>query len=127
MESKEYYQSIMSVIEYLIDGHKDITYEKATDLSGEYWPRIYDLLCGNHIGVGISGGCFHVTNPQYLNPIHADCMHALDEIAKQEADRELANKAHETDIRYARKAYWVSWVAIAVAVLSLAWQIIKEI
>ena len=95
METKEFYQSLMAVIEYIAAGHSEVTCEKGEELSGEYWPRIYRLFSNEHVGVGISGGDFHITQPQYLSPIYADCGHALEEIGKREADRQLDNRVKE--------------------------------
>lgn len=98
---------------------------KGEELSGEYWPRIYRLFSNEHVGVGISGGDFHITQPQYLSPIYADCGHALEEIGKREADRQLDNRVKESNIKYARRAFWISVGALIVAATSLVWQLIQ--
>ena len=123
MMTKEYYQSLMSVIEYIEAGHSEISCDKGTELSGDYWPRIFRLFQSERVGVGLGGGDFHVTQPQYLNPIYADCLHAIEEIEKRDADRELANEAKRTSMKYARRAYWISIIAIVIAAASLIWQI----
>ena len=125
METKEFYQSLMAVIEYIAAGHSEVTCEKGEELSGEYWPRIYRLFSNEHVGVGISGGDFHITQPQYLSPIYADCGHALEEIGKREADRLLDNRVKESNIKYARRAFWISVGALIVAATSLVWQLIQ--
>lgn len=126
METKEFYQSLMAVIEYIAAGHSEVTCEKGEELSGEYWPRIYRLFSNEHVGVGISGGDFHITQPQYLSPIHTDCGHALEEIGKREADdRQLDNRVKESNIKYARRAFWISVGALIVAATSLVWQLIQ--
>lgn len=127
MESKEYYQSLMSVIEYVASGHSEITCEKGTELSGEYWARIFLLFTNEHIGVGLEGGDFYITQPQYLNPIHADCIQAINAIEKQEADRELSNRSTEFHMKYTRKALRISITAILIAAISLIWQIIIQL
>lgn len=125
METKEFYRSLMSVIEYVGDGHSEITCEQGEELAGEYWPRIFRLFKEEHIGFGAGGGDFHVTQPQYLSPIYADCGHALEEIGKREADRNLDNKVKESNMKYARRAFWISIGALIVAATSLIWQIIQ--
>ena len=125
METKEFYRSLMAVIEYIAAGHSEVTCEKGEELSGEYWPRIYRLFSNEHVGVGISGGDFHITQPQYLSPIYADCGHALEEIGKREADRQLDNRVKESNIKYARRAFWISVGALIVAATSLVWQLIQ--
>lgn len=124
MMTKEYCQSLMSVIEYVEAGHSEISCGKGTELSGDYWPRIFRLFQSERVGVGLSGGDFHVTQPQYLNPIYADCLHAIEEIEKRDADRELGNAATKSNMKYARRAYWISIIAIVIAAASLAWQIL---
>lgn len=125
--TKEYYQALMSVIEYVGEGHYEITRKKGEELAGEYWPRIFRLFKNERIGVAISDGSFDITQPQYLSPIYADCVHAIEEIGKREEDRRLANEAHATDIKYAHKAYWISIAAIGIAAASLAWQIFTQV
>lgn len=125
MESKEYYQSFILVINYATEGHRRITLEKGEELAGNYWPRIYRVLCENKVGIGISGGNFNITQGQYMNPIYADCIHALEVIEKREADRELDNAVKRSNIRYAKRAYWISIGALIVAALSFLWQIYK--
>jgi hypothetical protein len=124
MESKEYYQSFISVINYVADGHRVITLEKGEELAGNYWPRIYLALKENKIGVGMSGGQFDITQAQYLNPIYEDCIHALEEIEKREADRSLDRASKYAGIKYARFAFWISVSALLVSLASLVWQII---
>lgn len=126
METKEYYESFISVIDYVAQGNTVITLEKGEELAGNYWPRIYRILKEEKVGVPISGGRFNITQGQYLNPIYEDCQHALEEIAKQEADRELDRASKYAGIKYARFAFWISAIALLVAILSLVWQIIES-
>lgn len=127
METKEYYQSLMAVIEYVAAGHKEISRAKGEELAGNYWARIYRLFKEECIGVPISGGDFDITQGQYLNPIYEDCIHALEEIKKHEADRNLDNAVKLSNIKYAKSAYRISIISIAVAAIALAWQIIIQI
>lgn len=125
METKEYYESFISVIEYVANGNSEITLETGEELAGNYWPRIYQVMKENKIGFGYIGGGFQITQGQYLNPIYADCQHALDEIAQKEADRELDRASKYAGIKYARFAFWISIGALLVAIASLVWQIIE--
>lgn len=125
MDTKEYYQALMAVIEYVGKGHREISCDKGTELAGNYWPRICQLLRNEKIATIFASGDLCITRPQYLNPIHADCIHAIAEIAKKDADRDLDNKAKESNMRYARRAFWISIGALIVAATSLVWQIIQ--
>ena len=124
MGTKEYYQSVIAVIKYVADGNRVITCEKGEELSGNYWPRIYQLFKDEGIGVPIVGGEFHVTRGHLLNPIHEDCIHALEELEQKEADRRLDRTSKYAGIKYARFAFVVSLIALAVSLASLVWQII---
>lgn len=115
METKEFYQALMTVIEYVADGHTKISCEKGTKLADGYWPRIFQYLQNEKIGVCMSGGDFHITQGQYLNPIYADCGHALEEIEKLEEDRALDNAVKRSNIKYAHRAFWISIGALIVA------------
>lgn len=114
----------MAVIDYVAEGHKDLTAEKGQELSGRYWPRIYELFKDEHIGTPIEGGEIYVTNGQYLNPIYEDCIHAIKELDEREADRKLDRASKYAGIKYARAAFWISIGALLVAAASLVWQII---
>lgn len=127
METKEYYESFISVIEFASKGNSKITLENGEELAGNYWPRIYNVLIKEKVGVGSTTGDLYVRQPQYLNPIYEDCQNALEEIAKQEEDLELDRASKYAGIKYARFAFWISIGALIVAVLSLAWQIIESL
>ena len=127
METKEYYESFISVIDFVAKGNTTITLENGEELAGNYWPRIYRVLKEEKVGIPITGGEFIVTQGQYLNPIYEDCQNALEDIAKQEEDRELDRASKYAGIKYARFAFWISIGALIVAVLSLAWQIIESL
>lgn len=127
METKEYYRAFMAVIEYVSSGSREIPCSEGERLAGEYWPRIFRAMQREHIGTGSGGGDFFISQPQYLTPIYADCTHAIREIEKMEEDRALDNLAKETDMKYARKAYWISLAALTVAASSLAWQVITRL
>lgn len=53
MGTKEYYKSLMAVIEYVGNGHRDIAREKGQELSGRYWPRVYETMKTLKIGYGV--------------------------------------------------------------------------
>ena len=125
METKEYYQSLIAVIRYVADGNTEITNGKGVELAGNYWPRIRSFLKAERTGVPISGGEFHITRSVYLNPIYEDCKHALEELERQEADRELDRASKYAGIKYARFSLFVSIGALIVALVALVWQIIE--
>lgn len=91
---------------------------------GNYWPRIYQLFKDEKIGIPIEGGEFHITHGYLLNPIYEDCIHALEELERMEADRRLDRASKYAGIKYARFAFVVSLIALAVSLASLVWQII---
>ena len=124
METKEYYQSLMAVIDYVAEGHKDLTAEKGQELSGRYWPRIYDLFKAEKIGTPFEGGSMYITRGQYLNPIYEDCIHAIKRLDEQDADRELDNAAKLSNIKYAKRAFIISIISLIVAIAALVWQFI---
>ena len=124
METKEYYESFISVIGFVAKGNSIITLEDGEALAGNYWPRIYNVLKEEKIGVAVVGGEFHITRGQYLNPIYEDCKHALNELERQEADTELDRASKYAGIKYARFSLFVSIGALIVALAALIWQII---
>lgn len=124
MGTKEYYKSLMAVIEYVGNGHRDIAREKGQELSGRYWPRIYETMKNLKIGSGDDAGCFYVTKPQRLDPLYEDCIHAIKELEEAEMDRALDRASKYAGIKYARFAFVVSLIALAVSLATLVWQVI---
>lgn len=127
METKEYYESFISVIEFVAKGNNVITLADGEELAGNYWPRIYNVLKEERTGVAIVGGEFHVTRGHLLNPIYEDCKHALAELERHEEDRCLDRASKYSGIKYARRAYWISIVSLGVAACALLWQVITQI
>ena len=123
METKEYYESFI----FVAKGNTTITLENGEELAGNYWPRIYRVLKEEKVGIPIAGGEFIITQGQYLNPIYKDCQHALEEIAKQEEDRELDRASKYAGIKYARFAFWISIDALLASIATLVWQIIESL
>lgn len=127
METKEYYQAFISIIDYVNNENNTITCEKGEELAGNYWPRIYEFLYEKRIGVASSGGDIFITQSQYLSSIYEDCLHSIKEIENQEYDRNLDNKAKKYNIKYAKRAFWISIIALLVGIVTLAWQILQTI
>lgn len=127
MNTKEYYQAFISIIDYVANGNNNITRETGEELAGNYWPRIYDILYEKKIGVASSGGDIFITQSQYLSLIYEDCLHSIKELEKQEYDRDLDNKAKKYNIKYAKRAFWISIGALLVGIITLSWQILQTV
>lgn len=125
--SKEFYQSVIRVIEYISEGNRSILCEKGEELAGNYWPAVVVLFKEHHAVSVMEGGDIHVTQWQYLNPIYEDCKNHVRFIEKAEADRELANREKIENITYGRKGYRLSRIAILLSAIAILVEIARAI
>lgn len=127
MRQKEYYEAFLSVIEFITSGNNAITMDEGERIAGDYWPRIYHVLKEEKVGVTQLGGVFHITQPDNVKPLRADCRYALEEIAQYGADRDFEKFVKEFNMKYAKMAYNVSLASISIAAIALIWQIVSLI
>lgn len=103
--SKEFYESVIRVIELFEDGNEFVSCEKGYELAGNYWPAVVELFKENHAVCVYTGGHIQVTYDQYLDPLYEDCKNHLKSIQKAEYDRNLANEESRCNIKYGKKGY----------------------
>ena len=127
MEPKEYYLAVIAIIDFVFEGNETVTAEKGVELAGAYWPRIFSEFSSLKLGVPISNGDFRFTRTVFLAPVREDCMHALEEIAKREEDRDLDNKSKNASIKQSQRAFVISVIAIIVSVLTFILQVFHVI
>lgn len=106
--SKEFYESVIRVIDYLNPYSKevwDVMPGKGAELAGDYWPEIGRMFKEDlHLG-WFDWGRFHINKRERLASLKKECEHIIARIEKAEADRELANREKIENITYGRKAY----------------------
>lgn len=108
MESKEYYEALLRVYDYLSENRDGIDCATATNLADEYWPRIAHVFKDAGAGLIEYGGDFYPTQGHLLNPLAADARNALAQYERMDQDRELENNTKIESVTYARKAYLLS-------------------
>lgn len=127
MESKEYYLSLSSVIEFILGGHDDIIAKRGELLAGGYWYRICRQLSDMNAGFVLDDNSLHIRDRYCLIPLYKDCIHAIERIDKQEADRKIDNDTKILNTKFAKIALYLSSIAILMSAASLIWQIISAI
>lgn len=127
MESKEYYQSLLAVVEFILNGNDDIIEKRGTLLAGAYWYRVSRYIAGLNAGFVMSDNSMHITDSKVLESVREDCIHAIKRIDSQDADRKIDNDTKILNTKFARIALWLSGIAILMSVASLTWQIISAI
>ena len=123
--SKEFYNSLIRVIDYLKPDVWNIEPEKGMELAGNYWPEIGRMLKEDYHAGWFEYGNFHITRREKLPPLREDCKHMIEIIEEAEHDRLLANTESEANIKYGKRGYVMSIIALAISVLALALEIIK--
>lgn len=127
METKEYYEAFLAVIDYVLSGNKVIPKGKGFELSGDYWLMIFNELRKRRIGDFAPKADMYISYPDGLISLRVEFRNAIKEIEKREEDRLLDNASKYSGIRFAKISLWVSIAALMVAAGSLAWQIIVSI
>ncbi len=125
--NKEYYESIIRVIDYLGDDKWDVFPEKGLELASDYWPEIGRMLKEDlHLG-WFDYGQFHINNRPQLASLRKDCQYAIERIDKEEYTRNLANEECFSNIKYGKKGYHLSIVAIIISSIAILLEIAKWI
>lgn len=128
--SKEFYESIIRVIDYLNPYTKevwDVSPEKGQELAGDYWPEIGRMFNENyHLGWFAYGG-FHIGDRPRLASLRKDCEHEIERIVNAEQDRTLTNEESLSNIKYGRKGYKLSIIAIIVSGIAILLELAKWI
>ena len=117
--TKEYYKAVIDVIKYISEGNSYVTLEDGERLAGNYWPSVRDAFSEVKAVVELSNGDISVTQGHLLNPLYSDSEAAIERLEKMESDRELDNRYKEENIKYGRKGYRISIVAIILSVASI--------
>lgn len=123
--TKEYHKAVIDVIRYISEGNSYVTLKDGERLAGNYWPSVRDAFFETKAAIGLSNGDISVTQGHLLNPLYSDSEAALERLEKMEADRELDNRYKEENIKYGRKGYRISIVAIILSIISIIVSIVK--
>ena len=123
--SKEFYQRLVKVIEYLLNVDRSIDNDKGKEIAGENWGDIIDFF-RNHRGVYFfSHNYIGVKDREKLISLLAECKSKIADIDKSEYDRELANLESRENIKYGRKGYRIAIAALVISLLALGLEIVK--
>lgn len=89
--SKEFYESVIRVIEHIAEGNTSVSCDKGNELAGNYWPAVVDWFKDEKAVTVMTGGDIWLTQKHRLNPILEDCRNIIKNIRKSENDRLLDN------------------------------------
>lgn len=119
-QSKEYYQAILDVIDYVNEVLPDcITLEKGIDLAGDYWPAVVKAFQKADVVRTSSGGSIWLRDLQNLAPLAAECEEKIKAIEAAEKHFQLSIEQMENDIKFGRKSYRISIIAIILSSLAI--------
>ena len=119
MESKEYYQSLLAVVEFILNGNDDIIEKRGTLLAGAYWHRISRYIAGLNAGFVMPDNSIHITDRGCLKSVREDCIHAIKRIDSQDADRKIDNDTKILNTKFARIALFIEMEAIKKAIVAV--------
>lgn len=109
----------------MLSENKLIMADKGKELSGDYWGAILDLFRDTRGTYLLVGGSVGMNDRDALKSLLAECKNKIVDIEEAEHDRLLANTESEANIRYGKRGYIMSIIALAISVLALALEIVK--
>lgn len=121
--SKEFYESVIRIIDYLGNDKWDVTPETGVELAGDYWPEIGRMFKEDrHLG-WFDNGQFHINKRPLLASLKKDCEHEIEKRDKAENDRNLANEESVCNIKYGKYGLYTAIAAIIISLVALALEI----
>lgn len=121
--SKEFYESVISVIEYANDHKGSVGRATGTALAGAYWTEVGHYLSEEIHAGWFTNGVFRTTRPERLPAVVEDCKHLVEAMETAEYDRNLANEESRCNIKYGKYGLYTAIVAIIISLIALALEI----
>lgn len=115
--SKEFYQKLIKVIEYLLNVDRSINNDKGREIAGDYWGDIVNFFRNHRGGYIYSRNYIGVKDREALESLLSECRNHVADIEKTEKDRQLNNKGIKV-------AIWCGIGGLVVAIISLVFSII---
>lgn len=128
--SREFYESIIRVIDYLNPYTKDVwdvSPEKGEELAGGYWPEIGRMFSEKYRLGWFAYGGFHIDDRPRLASLRKDCEYEIEKIDKAERDRLLANEESAANIKYGKKGFSISIIALVISGIAILLELAKWI
>ena len=127
MEHKtiEYCVAALKVYSAILDdGKTHFTYDEGESLAGIYWMNIVKEMVESKVGYSDYGE-FNATITGRLLPLRGSVNDLLKKLQEDAEDRELSNKEKRENIKYGRKGYRLSIVAIIISLVTLLFEFYK--
>lgn len=80
--TKEFYQCVIRVIDYIKQGHRSVYCDKGEELAGNYWPDVVKLFREKKAVTVDEGGDIFLTQGHYLNPLYESSKDHIKEIER---------------------------------------------
>lgn len=125
--SKEFYESVIRVIEHANDHKGNVGRATGTVLAGAYWTEVGRYLSEEIHAGWFTNGLFQTTRPERLPAVVEDCKHIVETMEQAEYDRNLANEESVCNIKYGRKGFRISIVAIIISGIAILLELAKWI
>lgn len=120
--SKEFYKSVIRVVDYIRSGNQDVTLGKGEELAGSYWFAVAELLAELRVASFFRSGDLSVRNRERLPSLYEDCRYTL-------LSREKEEEAWKTDQRYKIKGILygrISMIMSGLSILLSLWVTLKQ-
>ena len=102
-----------------------ISKEKGQELCGHYWSPIRKEL-NKKVLVLYEGGRAYVKYDRYLSSTLAEYRSLLSNINKADEDRELDIYTKQISNKYAKRAYWLSVIAVFISLAAIVVEILSK-
>lgn len=127
IRTREYLESVLRVVDGIFaEDSEVITDERHWHYGGIYWGTITDEL--RRLGLlYFDGDDWRISGFQALRLYRIDVQTELDAIIKAEYDRKLANDEKIENMKYGKKAYKLSKIAIWLSAIAILVEIARGI
>ena len=129
MESKNigYCNAALKVLSTILDdGKKAFSFEEGQQIAGIYWRPIVQEMVEAKAGYSDHGN-FKATVTANLLEMRAETTALRDRLLNEDFDRKLANEESACNIKYGRKVYRMSIIAIIVSSAAILLELAKWI
>jgi len=129
MENKniDYCNSVLKVLSAILnDGKTEFSFAEGMQIDGMYWKSIVREMVEAKAGYSDYGN-FKATVTANLLEMRAEVTALRDRLLVEEFDRKLANEESVCNIKYGRKGYRISIVAIIVSSAAILLELAKWI
>lgn len=127
MKPKGYYEALVAVINLHQNGKYDFHYKDVKASAGNYTDSVCDFLNEKGVIYKLIPGIRFLNNPLVEDALRQEALDMISYLDAVDQDRRLSNEESECNIKYGRKGYRLSIIAIVISSAAILLEIAKWI